>query len=141
MVCRKVKIPECLRAAWQDFDGQTDRIRSAASTRNDFVPAFPGNKLLPRPQLWRQRQAPHAHTIPNRCGLLPSPRLVCCGCTLAFVATMRFLHLIRPVMCVLPEVASPDRKVCGSTCLPTRRRLARCRDSRWENRTQNRTFS
>jgi hypothetical protein len=24
---------------------------------------------------------------------------------------MRFLHLIRPVMCVLPEVASPDRKV------------------------------
>ena len=25
--------------------------------------------------------------------------------------TMRFLHLIRPVMCVLPEVASPDRKV------------------------------
>lgn len=26
---------------------------------------------------------------------------------------MRFLHLIRPVMCVLPEVASPDRKVCG----------------------------
>ncbi|EEC43430.1 transport protein Sec61 alpha subunit [Phaeodactylum tricornutum CCAP 1055/1] len=111
MVCRKVKIPECLRAAWQDFDGQTDRIRSAASTRNDFVPAFPGNKLLPRPQLWRQRQAPHAHTIPNRCGLLPSPRLVCCGCTLAFVATMRFLHLIRPVMCVLPEVASPDRKI------------------------------
>jgi protein transport protein SEC61 subunit alpha len=111
MVCRKVKIPECLRAAWQDFDGQTDRIRSAASTRNDFVPAFPGNKLLPRPQLWRQRQAPHAHTIPNRCGLPPSPRLVCCGCTLAFVATMRFLHLIRPVMCVLPEVASPDRKI------------------------------
>jgi len=27
---------------------------------------------------------------------------------------MRFLHLIRPVMCVLPEVASPDRKVCSS---------------------------
>ena len=27
--------------------------------------------------------------------------------------TMRFLHLIRPVMCVLPEVASPDRKVSG----------------------------
>lgn len=27
---------------------------------------------------------------------------------------MRFLHLIRPVMCVLPEVASPDRKVCLS---------------------------
>ena len=26
-------------------------------------------------------------------------------------STMRFLHLIRPVMCVLPEVASPDRKV------------------------------
>ena len=26
---------------------------------------------------------------------------------------MRFLHLIRPVMCVLPEVASPDRKVCA----------------------------
>lgn len=26
---------------------------------------------------------------------------------------MRFLHLIRPVMCVLPEVASPDRKVCS----------------------------
>ena len=26
-------------------------------------------------------------------------------------AKMRFLHLIRPVMCVLPEVASPDRKV------------------------------
>lgn len=24
---------------------------------------------------------------------------------------MRFLHLIRPVMCVLPEVASPDRKI------------------------------
>lgn len=24
---------------------------------------------------------------------------------------MRFLHLIRPVMCVLPEVAQPDRKV------------------------------
>jgi len=24
---------------------------------------------------------------------------------------MRFLHLIKPVMCVLPEVASPDRKV------------------------------
>jgi hypothetical protein len=27
------------------------------------------------------------------------------------LSTMRFLHLIRPVMCVLPEVASPDRKV------------------------------
>jgi hypothetical protein len=26
-------------------------------------------------------------------------------------SAMRFLHLIRPVMCVLPEVASPDRKV------------------------------
>ncbi len=25
---------------------------------------------------------------------------------------MRFLHLIKPVMCILPEVASPDRKVC-----------------------------
>jgi len=24
---------------------------------------------------------------------------------------MRFLHLIRPVMCVLPEVATPDRKI------------------------------
>jgi|AntRauTorckE5430_2_1112549.scaffolds.fasta_scaffold16253_2 hypothetical protein len=24
---------------------------------------------------------------------------------------MRFLHLIRPVMCVLPEVSTPDRKV------------------------------
>uniref|UniRef100_A0A6U2X7N0 Translocon Sec61/SecY plug domain-containing protein n=1 Tax=Entomoneis paludosa TaxID=265537 RepID=A0A6U2X7N0_9STRA len=24
---------------------------------------------------------------------------------------MRFLHLVRPVMCVLPEVASPDRKI------------------------------
>merc|ERR1719506_1591504 len=24
---------------------------------------------------------------------------------------IRFLHLIRPVMCVLPEVAQPDRKV------------------------------
>lgn len=24
---------------------------------------------------------------------------------------MRFLHLIKPVMCILPEVASPDRKV------------------------------
>lgn len=24
---------------------------------------------------------------------------------------MRFLHLIRPVMCILPEVAQPDRKV------------------------------
>ena len=31
---------------------------------------------------------------------------------------MRFLHLIRPVMCVLPEVASPDRKVSeGSVCV------------------------
>lgn len=28
---------------------------------------------------------------------------------------MRFLHLIRPVMCVLPEVASPDRKVRGQS--------------------------
>merc|ERR1712003_609019 len=28
-----------------------------------------------------------------------------------FYRTMRFLHLIRPVMCVLPEVASPDRKI------------------------------
>ncbi len=27
---------------------------------------------------------------------------------------MRFLHLIRPVMCVLPEVASPDRKVSSA---------------------------
>jgi hypothetical protein len=27
------------------------------------------------------------------------------------IIIMRFLHLIRPVMCVLPEVASPDRKV------------------------------
>lgn len=27
---------------------------------------------------------------------------------------MRFLHLIRPVMCVLPEVAQPDRKVSPS---------------------------
>lgn len=27
------------------------------------------------------------------------------------LVTMRFLHLIRPVMCVLPEVAQPDRKV------------------------------
>ena len=24
---------------------------------------------------------------------------------------MRFLHLIKPVMCVLPEVATPERKV------------------------------
>jgi hypothetical protein len=24
---------------------------------------------------------------------------------------VRFLHLIRPVMCVVPEVASPDRKI------------------------------
>lgn len=24
---------------------------------------------------------------------------------------MRFLHLIKPIMCILPEVASPDRKV------------------------------
>lgn len=24
---------------------------------------------------------------------------------------MRFLHLIKPVMCILPEVATPDRKV------------------------------
>ena len=31
---------------------------------------------------------------------------------------MRFLHLIRPVMCVLPEVASPDRKVReGTVCV------------------------
>lgn len=28
---------------------------------------------------------------------------------------MRFLHLIRPVMCVLPEVAVPDRKVRNAT--------------------------
>lgn len=27
---------------------------------------------------------------------------------------MRFLHLIKPVMCVLPEVAQPDRKVLFS---------------------------
>ena len=26
---------------------------------------------------------------------------------------MRFLHLIKPVMGLLPEVAQPDRKVCG----------------------------
>lgn len=25
--------------------------------------------------------------------------------------SIRFLHLIKPVMCILPEVASPDRKV------------------------------
>ena len=33
---------------------------------------------------------------------------------------MRFLHLIRPVMCVLPEVASPDRKVRKTllSCVP-----------------------
>jgi hypothetical protein len=30
---------------------------------------------------------------------------------------MRFLHLIRPVMCVLPEVASPDRKVRNSEAM------------------------
>ena len=30
---------------------------------------------------------------------------------------MRFLHLIRPVMCVLPEVASPDRKVSFEAAL------------------------
>lgn len=24
---------------------------------------------------------------------------------------MRFLHLIKPIMCILPEVAAPDRKV------------------------------
>lgn len=24
---------------------------------------------------------------------------------------MRFLHLIKPVMCIVPEVAEPDRKV------------------------------
>jgi hypothetical protein len=34
-----------------------------------------------------------------------------------FFLTMRFLHLIRPVMCVLPEVASPDRKVCVTIVL------------------------
>ena len=27
------------------------------------------------------------------------------------LSNMRFLHLIKPVMCILPEVASPDRKV------------------------------
>lgn len=42
---------------------------------------------------------------------------------------MRFLHLIRPVMCVLPEVAQPDRKV--SAALLSRIVIAHCavRDS------------
>jgi protein transport protein SEC61 subunit alpha len=31
--------------------------------------------------------------------------------TRATLQTMRFLHLVRPVMHVLPEVASPDRKI------------------------------
>ena len=34
---------------------------------------------------------------PSLCSLLPS---------------VRFLHLIRPFMAVLPEIAAPERKVC-----------------------------
>jgi hypothetical protein len=39
-------------------------------------------------------------------GSLQPQKLICVK-----TPKMRFLHLIRPVMCVLPEVASPDRKV------------------------------
>jgi hypothetical protein len=38
----------------------------------------------------------------------PSPSVLCVLCT------VRFLHLIRPVMCVLPEVSSPENKVSGT---------------------------
>lgn len=46
------------------------------------------------------------------------------GCALYFSPTMRFLHLIRPVMCVLPEVASPDRKVRHCFCHSRRKTLS-----------------
>jgi hypothetical protein len=59
---------------------------------------------------------PHAKNVSKPKSTSSCPRLghnysiaVVIGCY--FPPTMRFLHLIRPVMCVLPEVASPDRKV------------------------------
>ncbi|KAL0584719.1 hypothetical protein ABG067_005457 [Albugo candida] len=54
----------------------------------------------------------HEERIPSVTNLMT---IAMAGMTKVFVgrivAEVRFLHLIRPVMCVLPEVAQPDRKI------------------------------